>query len=80
MTDTGARADRPEVVADGVAVDPDRTSDPFDPRIEHRVRIDERGPFVVAVCAGCGWESFARRSRGLARAEARDHELLHEYG
>lgn len=56
--------------------DPDRDRDPFDPRIEHRVRLIDRGPFAVAVCSGCGWESFARRSRGLARSEGRDHELL----
>jgi hypothetical protein len=57
--------------------DPGRDADPFDPRIEHRVGLIDRGPFAVAVCSGCGWQSFARRSRGLARSEGRDHELLH---
>ena len=52
--------------------------DPFDPRVRHVVQMVERGPFIVARCAGCGWESFARRSRPLARSEGRDHELLHE--
>jgi hypothetical protein len=58
--------------------DPDHRHDPFDPRVRHVVQILERGPFVVATCTGCGWESFARRSRPLARSEGRDHELLHE--
>ena len=44
--------------------------------VVHVTRLDEQGPFVVATCA-CGWRSYARRSRPLARAEARDHELLH---
>ena len=45
--------------------------------VVHHVRLIERGPFVVAVCDGCGWETFARRSRPLARREGRDHEVLH---
>jgi len=59
-----------------VGDDPDVRLDLFDPRIEHRVAIVERGPFAVAVCRGCGWESFARRSRPRARDEGRDHEVL----
>jgi hypothetical protein len=47
------------------------------PDAEHRVRMEERGPFAVAVCRSCGWESYARRSRRLARSEGRDHELLY---
>lgn len=62
----------------GRAADPDHRHDPFDPRVRHVVQVLERGPFVVATCVGCGWESFARRSRPLARSEGRDHELLHE--
>jgi len=45
--------------------------------VEHVMTLVERGPFVVAVCAGCGWETFARRSRPLARSEGQDHMLLH---
>jgi hypothetical protein len=75
-----AAADSPVVAAptpDASGDDPDHRQDPFDPRIEHRVQIRDRGPFVVAACEGCGWESYARRSRGLARREGHDHELLH---
>jgi hypothetical protein len=57
--------------------DPDLRNDPFDPRIQHTVSLVERGAFTVAVCAGCGWESFARRSRPLARSEGHDHHLLY---
>ena len=46
-------------------------------RVEHSIGLVERGPFVVARCAGCGWETFARRSRPLARSEGHDHVLLH---
>ncbi len=71
------RLDLPVVVPDPVEVDdPDRRRDLFDPRIQHRSHLIERGPFTVAVCSGCGWESFARRSRPLARREGRDHEVL----
>jgi hypothetical protein len=56
--------------------DPDERLDLFDPRIDHRVVQIERGPFTVAVCRGCGWESIARRSRPLARSEGTDHEVL----
>ena len=86
MTDAAARTDRPEVVLDPLAqahppvTDPDRHADLFNPRIEHRVRLIDRGPFAVAVCSACGWESFARRSRGLARSEGRDHERLQSTG
>ena len=59
------------------ADDPDVRRDPFDPRIDHAVRLVERHAFTVAVCDGCGWESFARRSRPLARTEGRDHVLLY---
>jgi hypothetical protein len=59
-----------------VSDDPDRRPDLFDPRIDHKIQMLDRGPFAVAVCTGCGWESFARRSRPLARREGRDHELL----
>jgi hypothetical protein len=72
--------DRP-VVLPGPRVepadDPDLRRDPFDPRIVHKVRLEERHAFTVAVCDGCGWESFARRSRPLARTEGRDHTLLY---
>jgi hypothetical protein len=44
--------------------------------VVHVTRLDEQGPFVVASCT-CGWRSYARRSRPLARSEAYDHELLH---
>ena len=73
-------ADRP-VVLPGPRVepadDPDSRRDPFDPRVEHKVRLVERHAFTGAVCDGCGWESFARRSRPLARSEGRDHVLLY---
>lgn len=45
--------------------------------VVHTVRLIERGPFVLAVCDCCDWETFARRSRPLARREGRDHEILH---
>lgn len=45
--------------------------------VVHRTRLVERGPFVLAQCLGCGWETFARRSRPLARREGRDHEILY---
>ena len=73
------RTDRPVVIPSPrvePAHDPDLRRDLFDPRIEHMVALVERGQFTVAVCAGCGWESFARRSRPLARSEGRDHVLL----
>jgi hypothetical protein len=46
-------------------------------QLEHVIAIVERGPFVLARCTGCGWETFARRSRPLARREGRDHVRLH---
>jgi hypothetical protein len=46
----------------------------------HVIKLIERGPFVVAQCVGCGWETFARRSRPLARREGLDHEVLHRPG
>ena len=46
-------------------------------RIEtHITELAEQGPFVVATCS-CGWRSYARRSRPLARTEANEHALLH---
>jgi hypothetical protein len=45
--------------------------------VTHLTQLVERGPFVVAVCSGCHWQTFARRSRPLARAEGREHERLH---
>jgi hypothetical protein len=45
--------------------------------VEHVIKMVERGPFVVAQCAGCGWETFARRSRPLAYREGGDHVRLH---
>ena len=56
------RVDRPVLV--------DR---PEAPVVTHRTVLVERGPFTVAQCSGCGWETFARRSRPLARREGRDH-------
>ena len=43
----------------------------------HSVHLIEHHQFSVAVCDTCGWRSFARRSRPLARDEGRDHEVLH---
>jgi hypothetical protein len=76
--DTGPVLSTDPVLSTGSTAqpDPDVTPDLFDPRIAHDVRLIERGPFTVAVCGGCGWESFARRSRPLARREGRDHEVL----
>jgi len=59
------------------ASDPDLRLEPFDPRVEHRIVLVERHAFSVATCTGCGWESYARRSRPLARREGRDHLLLY---
>jgi hypothetical protein len=84
MADDGAdraRGGRPTLLPEPppvvVVVDPDLRPDPFDPRVEHRFRLVEHYAFTVAVCDGCGWESFARRSRPLARSEGRDHVLLY---
>jgi hypothetical protein len=79
VTPADVRSDTPRVINDPpVLDDPDSRTDLFDPRIRHKIQILDRGPFAVAVCSGCGWESFARRSRPLARREGRDHELLFE--
>lgn len=43
----------------------------------HSVHLIEHHQFSVAICDTCGWRSFARRSRQLARDEGRDHEVLH---
>lgn len=45
--------------------------------VVHSVHLIEHHQFSVAVCDTCGWRSFARRSRPLARDEGRDHEVLH---
>jgi hypothetical protein len=80
--DAGTTTDRPPVVEHRpeVVLDDDPAEIPAQPSppsvVTHVTRLDEQGPFVVATCA-CGWRSYARRSRPLARAEARDHELLH---
>jgi hypothetical protein len=44
--------------------------------VAHETEIADDGAFTVARCS-CGWRSYARRSRPLARAEAADHKLLH---
>jgi hypothetical protein len=75
-TSSAAADDRPRVVEAPTVETVPGPAEPG-PGAEHRVRIEERGPFTVAVCRGCGWESFARRSRRLARSEGRDHELLY---
>jgi hypothetical protein len=40
----------------------------------HDVTLSD-GRFTTAICT-CGWQTAARRSRPLARAEAHDHVLL----
>jgi hypothetical protein len=55
----------------------DPAAAPAGPPVVHEIALVERGPFSVAVCQGCGWETFARRSRPLARREGHDHVLLH---
>ena len=45
--------------------------------VVHSVHLVEHHQFSVAVCDTCGWRSFARRSRPLARDEGHDHEVLH---
>ncbi|WP_245880809.1 hypothetical protein [Streptomyces zhaozhouensis] len=52
-------------VPEPLTAPPDATSD-------HRVELLERGPFLLARCS-CGWAAPARRSRPLARNEARTH-------
>jgi hypothetical protein len=42
----------------------------------HDITVSDRGSFTVARCT-CGWHSYARRSRNLARREGRDHALLY---
>ncbi|MCU0266519.1 MAG: hypothetical protein MUC45_10470 [Actinomycetia bacterium] len=39
----------------------------------HEVELVDEGAFTVAVCTGCGWRSYARRSRPLARREGDAH-------
>ena len=43
---------------------------------QHEVRVEDQGSFTVARCT-CGWRSYARRSRDLARREGQDHALLY---
>ena len=43
---------------------------------QHDVRVEDQGSFTVARCT-CGWRSYARRSRDLARREGNDHALLY---
>jgi hypothetical protein len=70
--------DRPVVLPDIPAPRArNRFADPSAPPAPHRIQMVERGPFTVARCTGCGWESFARRSRPLARAEGLDHARLY---
>jgi hypothetical protein len=38
--------------------------------------VGDEAAFTVARCT-CGWRSYARRSRNLARREADDHTLLY---
>jgi len=42
----------------------------------HDVTVADEGSFTVARC-GCGWRSYARRSRQRARSEGADHTLLY---
>ncbi|MEU9093264.1 hypothetical protein ACIOEW_35235 [Streptomyces sp. NPDC087901] len=41
-------------------------------RTAHEATTVERGSFCTARCS-CGWSGPARRSRDLARTDARDH-------
>jgi hypothetical protein len=43
---------------------------------DHEVEVADQGSFTVARCS-CGWRSYARRSRSLARSEGQDHLTLH---
>jgi hypothetical protein len=54
-------------------VEPDRQAELVE---EHDVAVSDEGSFTVARCS-CGWRSFARRSRDLARSEGKDHTLLY---
>ena len=80
--DSGTTTDRPTVGERRPAVVGDSDADGIPAQrvpvaaVAHMTRLDEQGPFLVASCT-CGWRSYARRSRPLARSEARDHELLH---
>jgi hypothetical protein len=74
MTDQQVEAPAPTLV---LVPDAAVTEEVAPEAVVHKVKLSERGPFVVAVCDGCGWETFARRSRPLARREGRDHEILH---
>ncbi|WP_345646185.1 hypothetical protein [Streptomyces tremellae] len=50
---------------------PDTAPEPATP--PHSATTVERGAFCSARCA-CGWRGPARRSRDLARTDARTHE------
>ncbi|MCX4779393.1 hypothetical protein [Streptomyces sp. NBC_01264] len=42
------------------------------PSTDHSTSTSERGAFSLAACT-CGWRGPARRSRDLARKDARGH-------
>lgn len=67
-------------VAQRPSVDPGPRLAESGPALIHSVHLVEHHQFTVAVCDACGWRSFARRSRQLARDEGHDHELLHNTG
>lgn len=46
------------------------------PAPAHEVVLVDHGNFLQPRCS-CGWMGSGRRSRGLAREEARDHMLLY---
>jgi hypothetical protein len=77
VTDQRLEASPGAGAAKGAAVPDDRPVVLDAAEVLHKIRLVERGPFIVAQCAGCGWETFARRSRPLARREGCDHEILH---
>ncbi|MCX5398020.1 hypothetical protein [Streptomyces sp. NBC_00102] len=58
------------------AVPPSGTAAPSEPvpaAQDHTTSTVERGSFCIARCS-CGWSGPARRSRDLARDDARRHE------
>jgi hypothetical protein len=71
--DTAGRrcADRESASAESVEVHVDAPADGH-----HEVRVADQGSFTVARCT-CGWRSYARRSRNLARSEGREHAILY---
>jgi hypothetical protein len=72
VTERAALDPGPRLVQDQVEVEAE-----VEAPVIHSVHLVEHHQFSVAVCDACGWRSFARRSRPLARDEGRDHELLH---